>query len=180
MDDAIRIDETATPKIIYGFTLNGSWKGIDLNMFFQGQAKAVQLVQPTMNMAEDFYDGRWRTENTVEENLNARWPKAFIKQTYGDTWNGSSSTWWLRDAAFLRLKSVEVGYTLPKTWTKSIGIEKARFYVNGNNLFTIDKFKIGDPEAGTTKNDSGSSINSNGVLSYPLQRMFTFGANITF
>ena len=64
-DDAIRIDETATPKIIYGFTLNGSWKGIDLNMFFQGQAKAVQLVQPTMNMAEDFYDGRWRTENTM-------------------------------------------------------------------------------------------------------------------
>lgn len=179
-DDAIRIDETATPKIIYGFTLNGSWKGIDLNLFFQGQAKAVQLVQPTMNMAVDFYDGRWRTDNTAEENINAKWPKAFIKQTYGDTWNGSASTWWLRDADFLRLKSVEVGYTLPKSWTKNIGIERARFYVNGNNLFTVDKFKIGDPEAGTTKNDSGYAINSNGVLSYPLQRMFTFGANITF
>ena len=86
-DDAIRIDETATPKIIYGFTLNGGWKGIDLNMFFQGQAKASQLVQPTMNMATDFYEGRWKEGNTSEENANARWPKAFIKQTYGDTWN---------------------------------------------------------------------------------------------
>jgi hypothetical protein len=85
-DDAIRLNESATPKIVYGFTLNGSWKGLDLNVFFQGQAKAVQLVQPTMNMVTDFYEGRWRTENTPEENLNARWPKAFIKQTYGDTW----------------------------------------------------------------------------------------------
>lgn len=102
-DDAIRIDETATPKIIYGFTLNGGWKGIDLNMFFQGQAKASQLVQPTMNMATDFYEGRWKEGNTSEENANARWPKAFIKQTYGDTWNGQASTWWLRNASFLRL-----------------------------------------------------------------------------
>lgn len=179
-DDAIRIDETATPKIIYGFTLNGTWKGIDLNVFFQGQAKAVQLVQPTMNMATDFYEGRWRAENTAEENMSAKWPKAFIKQTYGDTWNGTASTWWLRNASFLRLKSVELGYTLPKQWTSKLGVEKARFYVNGNNLFTIDNFKIGDPEAGTTKNDDGAYVNSNGVLSYPLQRMVTFGANITF
>ena len=148
-DDAIRIDETATPKIIYGFTLNGGWKGIDLNMFFQ-------------------------------ENANARWPKAFIKQTYGDTWNGQASTWWLRNASFLRLKSVELGYTLPKDLTAKVGIQKARIYVNGANLFTIDNYKIADPEAGVTRNDNNEVINSNGVLSYPLQRTITFGANITF
>lgn len=179
-DDAIRLNESATPKIVYGFTLNGSWKGLDLNVFFQGQAKAVQLVQPTMNMVTDFYEGRWRTENTVEENLNARWPKAFIKQTYGDTWNGVASTWWLRNAAFLRLKSVEIGYTLPKSWTTKIGIQRWRFYVNGNNLFTFDKMKICDPEVGTSKDDNGYAINSNGILAYPLQRMITFGTNITF
>ena len=179
-DDAIRLNESATPKIVYGFTLNGSWKGLDLNVFFQGQAKAVQLVQPTMNMVTDFYEGRWRTENTPEENLNARWPKAFIKQTYGDTWNGSASTWWLRNAAFLRLKSVEIGYTLPKAWTSKIGIQRWRFYVNGNNLFTFDKMKICDPEVGTSKDDNGYAINSNGILAYPLQRMITFGTNITF
>ena len=179
-DDAIRIDETATPKIIYGFTLNGGWKGIDLNMFFQGQAKASQLVQPTMNMATDFYEGRWKEGNTSEENANARWPKAFIKQTYGDTWNGQASTWWLRNASFLRLKSVELGYTLPKDLTAKVGIQKARIYVNGANLFTIDNYKIADPEAGVTRNDNNEVINSNGVLSYPLQRTITFGANITF
>jgi len=179
-DDAIRIDETATPKIIYGFTLNGGWKGIDLNMFFQGQAKASQLVQPTMNMATDFYEGRWKEGNTSEENANARWPKAFIKQTYGDTWNGQVSTWWLRNASFLRLKSVELGYTLPKDLTAKVGIQKARIYVNGANLFTIDNYKIADPEAGVTRNDNNEVINSNGVLSYPLQRTITFGANITF
>lgn len=179
-DDAIRIDETATPKIIYGFTLNGGWKGIDLNMFFQGQAKASQLVQPTMNMATDFYEGRWKEGNTSEENANARWPKAFIKQTYGDTWNGQVSTWWLRNASFLRLKSVELGYTLPKDLTAKVGVQKARIYVNGANLFTIDNYKIADPEAGVTRNDNNEVINSNGVLSYPLQRTITFGANITF
>lgn len=94
---------------------------------FQGQAKASQLVQPTMNMATDFYEGRWKEGNTSEENANARWPKAFIKQTYGDTWNGQASTWWLRNASFLRLKSVELGYTLPKDLTAKVGIQKHEF-----------------------------------------------------
>lgn len=179
-DDAIRINKSATPKILYGLTLNGSWKGFDLNVFFQGQAKAVQLVQPTMNMLTDFYEGRWRADNSAEENLNARWPKAFIKQTYGDTWNGVASTWWLRNASFLRLKSVELGYTLPASITRKIGIEKFRVYVNGNNLFTIDKMKVCDPEIGSSYNDDGALINSNGILGYPLQRMVTVGTNITF
>lgn len=53
--------------------------------------------------------------------------KAFIKQTYGDTWNGQASTWWLRNASFLRLKSVELGYTLPKDLTAKVGIQKHEF-----------------------------------------------------
>ncbi|MFS2759905.1 hypothetical protein, partial [Phocaeicola vulgatus] len=61
-----------------------------------------------------------------------------------------------------------------------VGIQKARIYVNGANLFTIDNYKIADPEAGVTRNDNNEVINSNGVLSYPLQRTITFGANITF
>lgn len=179
-NDMIRIDETATPQIIYGFTLNFGWKGIDFNAFFQGQGKAQQLVMPTMNMAYDFFNGRYIEGASAEQNANARWPKACIKNTYVDTWNGDASTWWLRSANFLRLKSLELGYTIPAKLTKKIGISNARIYVNGSNLFTIDNFKIGDPEVGTTRNDSGYSINSNGVLAYPLQRMITFGANISF
>lgn len=179
-DDAIRLDQSATPKIMFGLTLNGSWKGWDLNLFFQGQADAKQLVQPTMNMATDFYEGRWIETNTPEQNAQARWPRAFIKQTYGDAWNGVASTWWLRDASFLRLKSVELGYTFPKQWTNRIGLENARLYINGNNLFTIDGMKICDPEAGMFKNTDGYVVESGGVKGYPLQRMITVGANITF
>ena len=101
---------SAIPKIIYGFTLNGAWKGFDLNIFFQGQAMAHQLVMPTMNMLTDFYEGRWMTTNTAEQNADARWPRACINDSgYMDSVNGLSSTWWLRNSAFLRLKSIELG-----------------------------------------------------------------------
>lgn len=167
-DDAVRYDYSPTPRIIYGLTLAGEWKGIDLNIFFQGQGQAKELVMPTMNMATDFFEGRWRAENTEEQNLAAKWPKAFIGQTYGDQWNSVQSTWWLRSANFLRLKSLEIGYTLPKNWTRKAGIDAIRFYFNGSNLFTIDSYKIADPEIG------------NAITSYPLQRSLTFGAGITF
>ncbi|MDE5881937.1 MAG: TonB-dependent receptor [Muribaculaceae bacterium] len=167
-DDAVRYDYSPTPRIIYGLTLTGEWKGIDLSVFFQGQGQAKQLVQPTMNMATDFYEGRWREGNTEQENLNARWPKAFMGQTYGDQWNGVASTWWLRSANFLRLKSLEIGYTLPRKWWGNSGIDNIRIYFNGSNLFTIDNYKVADPEV------------DNAILSYPLQRSLTFGAGITF
>ncbi len=167
-DDAVRYDYSPTPRIIYGLTLTGEWKGIDLSIFFQGQGMAKQMVMPTMNMATDFYEGRWRTDNTAEENAKAKWPKAFIGQTYGDTWNGRESTWWLRSANFCRLKSLEIGYTLPRKWWGNSGIENIRIYFNGSNLFTIDDYKIADPEIG------------NAITSYPLQRSLTFGAGITF
>ncbi|MCD8179183.1 MAG: TonB-dependent receptor [Tannerellaceae bacterium] len=175
-DDAVRINESPTPKIMYGLTLNGSWKGIDLNIFFQGQAKAKVMVQPTMNMMTSFYEGRWSDSHTDEQNMNAIYPRAFIKQTYGDDFNGLSSTWWLRNAAFLRLKSVEVGYTLPKNISKKAGIENVRVYLNANNLFTIDKIKDFDPEIST----NAVNANANGITAYPLQRSLTVGLNVTF
>ncbi|MCD8043059.1 MAG: TonB-dependent receptor [Tannerellaceae bacterium] len=175
-DDAVRINESPTPKIMYGITLNGSWKGIDLNLFFQGQAKAKVLVQPTMNMMTTFYEGRWSDSNTAEENMNAKYPRALIKQTYGDAFNGVASTWWLRNAAFLRLKSIEIGYTLPKNISRKAGIENVRVYMNGNNLFTFDKIKDFDPEIST----NAANANANGITAYPLQRTLTVGLNVTF
>ncbi|MDP4276493.1 MAG: TonB-dependent receptor [Bacteroidota bacterium] len=175
-DDAVRVNESATPKVIYGLTLNGSWKGLDLNIFFQGQAKTKILVQPTMNMMTDFYEGRWVETNTAEQNAKARWPRAFIKQTYGDDFNGRSSTWWLRDASFVRLKSLELGYTLPKDFTWKAGVDNVRFYVNGNNLFTLDKIKIFDPEISV----NAVNYQANGITAYPLQRTLTAGLSISF
>lgn len=167
-DDAVRIDKSTTPKWIFGLTLNGSWKGIDLNVFFQGQADAQQLVMPGMNMATDFYEGRWMESNTPEQNAAAKWPRAFMKAAAVGNRNSQSSTWWLRDASFVRLKSMELGYTFPKNLTKHIGVEKLRIYANGNNLFTIDSMGIFDPEM------------TAGIGGYPIQRTLTFGANVTF
>ncbi|PKQ68475.1 SusC/RagA family TonB-linked outer membrane protein [Labilibaculum manganireducens] len=175
-DDAIRVNESATPKIVYGLTLNGSWKGLDFNAFFQGQAKAKMMVQPTMNMMTDFYEGRWSDANSAEKNAKARWPRAFIKQTYGDDFNGRASTWWLRDARFLRLKSVELGYSLPKSISHKMGITNLRFYVNGSNLFTIDKIKDFDPEISI----NADNYQANGLTAYPLQRTITTGVNLSF
>ena len=167
-DDAIRIDKSTTPKWIFGLTLNGAWKGIDLNVFFQGQADAEQLVMPAMNMPTDFYEGRWIETNTAEENASAKWPRAFMKAAAVDNRNSLSSTWWLRDASFVRLKSVELGYTFPNLMVKKLGLEKLRIYANGNNLFTIDSMGIFDPEM------------TAGIKGYPIQRTLTFGVNVTF
>ncbi|MDO4179993.1 MAG: TonB-dependent receptor [Bacteroidales bacterium] len=167
-DDAVRRDKSATPKWIFGLTLNGSWKGFDVNAFFQGQADAEILVQPTMNMATEFYEGRWCESNTAEQNAAAKWPRAFMKESQVDGRNSYSSTWWLRDASFVRLKSLEVGYTFPKQTLSSIGLEALRLYVNGNNLFTIDSVGLFDPEM------------TNGVKGYSLQRTWTVGVNVTF
>lgn len=168
-DDAVRRDKSATPKWIFGLTLNGAWKGIDLSAFFQGQADAEIYVAPTMNMATEFYNDRWSTSNTDAQNAAAKWPRAYLKESQVRGNNALSSTWWLRDASFVRLKSLEIGYTLPKTLIQTIGLENLRVYVNGSNLFTIDSVGIFDPEM--TDGIKGG---------YSLQRTWTFGLNVTF
>ena len=165
-NDRIRVNYTATPRIVYGFTLNAGWKNIDFNAFFQGQALSKTLFMPTMNMVEEYFNGRY-VESDASTHATAKYPKALIKQTYCDTWNGQYSTWWLRNSSFLRLKSLEVGYTLPKSLVSKISVDNLRVYVNATNLFTLDSFKVADPEVGS-------------ITEYPLQRMINFGVNLSF
>ena len=155
------------PRYNFGFNLTMAWKGFDLNIFFQGQAMAHQLVMPTMNMLTDFYEGRWMTTNTAEQNADARWPRACINDSgYMDSVNGLSSTWWLRNSAFLRLKSIELGYTLPKEVVSKIRIANIRVFVNGTNLYTWDKVNHTiDPESDNW---------------YPIQRAVNFGLQVDF
>ena len=81
--------------------------------------------------------------------------------------NNQSSTWWLRDGTFLRMKSAELGYTLPKRLTSTAKLENLRIYVSGTNLFNISKFKIWDTEMG------------NNGLGYPVQRVFNVGIQLS-
>ncbi|WP_316741564.1 TonB-dependent receptor [Pedobacter antarcticus] len=164
--DKVRSGITRTPEVMFGFGFGFNYKGFDFSAFFQGQARAQAYLAPSgLNMAKEFYDGRWLKEgdNTYPSNFNGPTGRTYDQKNL-------PSDIWLRNAAFVRLKNLEVGYTLPKALITKLKIQQARVYVNGNNLFSIDSFGPSfDPE---TPNDSGRY--------YPIQRVVNIGANITF
>jgi uncharacterized membrane protein YfcA len=159
----------------YGFGGVISYKKIDLNFFFQGVGDVYRVIggQPYF-----LPGGGTTTEgNAYSYNIDDRWtddnpdPYAFWPRlTYGPNQNNyRSSTWWKKNMSFLRCKTIEVGYTLPKAWVEHIYAKNCRVYVSGNNLFCFSGFKLWDPELGT----------SNG-LQYPLNRSVMFGLDISF
>lgn len=94
----------------------------------------------------------------------------YPRLTYGVNQNNSqASTWWLRDMSMLRLRDIEIGYTLPKKWIERIGLSNCRFYLKGSNLLNFSNFKLWDPELDT----------SNGAR-YPIMKSFSFGLDINF
>jgi len=165
-----------TPGIIYGFGLSADWKGFTAGIFFQGGARFSTYL---LNKAENFYPfGRSITDAALREEAMDRW-------TYADPYNQDvlfprlstanngnnmrNSTWWYRDASYLRLKNIELGYNLSSKWVKSLHLTAIRLYVQGENLYTWDKVKFWDPEV---TGRSGSR--------YPISSTYTFGLNVTF
>ena len=103
----------------------------------------------------------------IDTRLTAKYPRLSLTGNDGNN-RGPNSDYWLRDASYLRLKSVELGYTLPARAAKAIWLKNLRIYVSATNLFTFDKIDILDPETTTT-----------GTV-YPLQRTVCMGLNISF
>lgn len=164
--DRIRVDRTNVPEFQYGINLGAQYKGFDLSVLFQGQARASQYLRYTFNdgnnALEYFLENAWTVENT-----NASLPAYNRHNT-----NEFLSTLWLRDVSFLRLKNIELGYTIPKTIVSKAGIENLRVYVNGYNLLTFDKLKkdgLTDPE----------SVDVEG-WQFPHTKSINFGLNLTF
>jgi TonB-linked SusC/RagA family outer membrane protein len=173
--DFIRVNSSNVPEIQYGFTGGLKYKNINFNFLLQGQAKADMLVFFDQNGAKPahVFTDRWTPENT-----NARYPRAFgLNDTYSSLQNGDPDNpvfadIWLHDASFLRLKEVEIGYTLTKEKTTFADI---KFFARGFNLLTMfsDIQKLGlDPEATGYNNFRGAT--------YPSLKMYTFGLNFTF
>ncbi|MFY9151508.1 MAG: SusC/RagA family TonB-linked outer membrane protein, partial [Prolixibacteraceae bacterium] len=152
------------PRFIGGLTVNLRYKQFDLAMLVQGAAGAVQYVRAESgeigNYYKDFADNRW-----TPENIDATYPRSFNRDE--EYWGSQGNTFWLRSTDYVRLKNLEIGYSLPLSANKTLGIENLRIYVNGLNLLTVDKAKIIDPEttAGT---------------SYAPQRVITTGVTLTF
>ncbi|WP_211999549.1 TonB-dependent receptor [Chitinophaga sp. HK235] len=165
-DDQVRIPESASPQIVFGITMGAQYKGLSVDLVWAGQAEAKQLILPQMQGAviappQWLYDGRWTADNP-----NAEYPRAFNSK---DPRNSVYADFWLQDASFIRLKSAQISYAVPKNLYRSIGIENIRVFVSGFNLFSIDKMKKfnRDPE---TNNITG--------ISYPQTRIYRAGISI--
>lgn len=180
--DIVPIGYPTTPEIIYGFGFSVGYKAFDFNCFFQGSARSSFFIDPLRitpfaqpydpdnelggkqannALLQVIADNHWSESN---QNMYAFWPR--LSDTAISN-NNQSSTWWLRDGTFLRMKSAEIGYTLPKRLTSKAKLENLRIYVSGTNLFNISKFKIWDTEMG------------NNGLGYPVQRVFNVGIQLS-
>ncbi len=177
--DQVPIGFPDRPEIVYGFGFSVGYKGFDLSAFFQGLAREsfwinYDATAPFTSFTYDGEDGSKVYENALlkayaddhwseeNQNLYALWPRLSTTDA-GNNNNSQRSTWMMRDGAFIRLKSVEIGYNIPKF----LG-SKARLYLTGTNLLTFSKFKLWDPEMG-----------GNG-LGYPVQRVFNVGLTVSF
>ena len=167
-DDMVPIGLSNIPQIVYGFSPSIRYKGFDLLLLFQGAAK------------RDFWIGdvgAWPFTNNssvpktaldvwTPNNPNARNPRV---TTIPATNNTQYSSWWLHNGNYLRLKTGELGYTIPKSLADMIGIKSARIYVSGQNIFTWSKIKNFDPEIS----------DQNGIY-YPQQKVISIGVDIKF
>lgn len=168
--DQTPIGRPNVPEIVYGFGFSAMYKNFDFSVFMQGVARSSFFINPNdispfvneRNALSIIADNHWSADNP---NPNAFWPRLSTFQVEN---NEKPSTWWQRDGDFLRLKSVEFGYTIPEAAGKVFSMAKTRLYFTGLNLLHFSKFDLWDPE-----------MAGNG-LGYPPQRVINFGAQIKF
>ncbi len=176
--DMVPIGYSKDPEIVYGFGASYGFKNFDISVFFQGLAREsfwidYGKVSPFFDnsgtdarennqLAKFIADNHWSETN---RNIYAVWPR--LSDSSIDN-NAKKSTWFMRDGSFLRLKQLEIGYTLPQRIIQKAGLKNLRVYFTGNNLFCFSKFKEWDVE------QAGDG------LKYPLQRIYNIGLNLTF
>lgn len=176
--DMVPIGYSKDPEIVYGFGASYGFKNFDVSVFFQGLAREsfwidYGRVSPFFDnsgtdarennqLAKFIADNHWSETN---RNIYAVWPRLSDSSIEN---NAKKSTWFMRDGSFLRLKQLEIGYTLPQRLIQKAGLKNLRVYFTGNNLFCFSKFKEWDVE------QAGDG------LKYPLQRIYNIGLNLTF
>lgn len=168
------IGGTSTPRIVYGFGANMEYRDFDFSFFFQGTGDVYRIIggtqyfipgsgQGVLGNVYSNYTDCWTEENPSQ---NVFWPR--LSESTNPN-NNVASTWWKKNMSFLRLKSVEFGYTLPKSVSRAICANTIRFFVSGNNLFYFSKFKLWDPELDTADG-----------LKYPSMRSVMLGFQVKF
>lgn len=177
--DRVPIGYPTTPEIVYGFGFSAGYKNLDFSAFFQGSARSsfwidVANTSPFIDhdgnnnvisqnqLLKAYADSYWSEDN---RNIYALWPR--LSATLNEN-NAQRSTWFMQDGSFLRLKQVELGYSLPQPFLRKIGLNQLRIYGSGTNLLTFSKFKLWDVEM------AGSG------LGYPIQKVINFGIQVGF
>ena len=168
-NDKVRLNKSATPKIIYGINLGLGYKQWSLSTLWQGAAKVWQYTffesGNIGNFTKEFYDNRW-----TEQRIDAPYPKVYDRLA---TVTGQKNTFWVRNSNYLRLKNIELAYTLPKNLLQGSFISDLRIYLSGYNLLTFTPIKNVDPEV--AENWEGFSAWTN-----PQSKVINFGVNLTF
>lgn len=177
LDKVQDVGDPQVPELVYGFGLNASYKGFYASIFFQGVGKTSVVLNASnsqgfipftygvdhTNLRKEVLN-RWTEENPSQ---NVTYPRLHATSS---PVNRAASTFWMRDGSFLRLKNIEIGYNIPKTFARRMFMQAARIYLMGYNIAVWDDVKMWDPEIG----------NKNAGMSYPLPRTFTLGLELTF
>lgn len=175
------------PVFNYGITAGLEWRGLDFQMNWQGAAGIYNQYSEVFTevgpfnggAALDIYKDRWHTVNPNDDpwNPSTQWVGGYYPAT-GHSFNEGSTG--IRNTSYIRLKTLELGYTLPKKWTMKAKIKALRIYFSGYNLLTFSPLKNIDPERPGT--NGGVNTGSNSILfyNYPVNRTFNFGVNIKF
>ena len=177
--DQVPLGYPTRPEIIYGFGSSIGFHGLDFSFFFQGSARETFWIDPTKTapfidtdgsstsisknqLLQVYADNHWSEDN---RNLYALWPRLSTTSISNNT---QTSSWFMRDASFLRLKSVEIGYNVPDKVLKPVYAKSCRIYASATNLAVWSKFKLWDPELGDN------------ALGYPLQKVINVGLQFSF
>ena len=177
--DRVAIGATRRPNLVYGVGISSHWKGLDVSVHFQGAGKSTFPIYGKTVYA--FSEGEWGnilkdlvgsdrwisadiSGDPATENPNAAYPRL----SYGGNGNNyRESTFWLRDGSYIRLKTVDIGYTLPKQIVNRFHLNNVRVFLVGTNLITWSDFKLWDPEMATPRGED-----------YPLAKSITFGLSV--
>jgi TonB-linked SusC/RagA family outer membrane protein len=177
--DRIRITKSNIPRFTGGITANIQVKGFDLSLLIQGATGGIRYITNESgeigNFTHEFAKDRWTAANP-----DAKGPRTFNRGN--EYWVARWNTYWMRKTDYVRLKNLEIGYTLPAGILSRAGMQTLRVYVNAFNLLTYSPdFKEFDPEmtGGDANNPTGGAVNTSGQ-SYPLQKIINGGISVTF
>lgn len=172
-DDKIDADDrvplgNSIPRLTYGLTFNAQFKGFDLRFLVQGVGKADVIL--TRDAAWAFYNAgkikTWQLDSWTPENKDASYPRLIAERTHN---NYQNSSFWVYNAAYARLKNLQIGYSLPSSIISRLPISKFRIFTTGDNLFTLHNM----PEGWDPERPSGDAT------IYPITKTYTLGVNIT-